>query len=322
MRALADSRTAHRPILLPIAFLLLVACGESSLGSAGAGTGASPAATAVLVEASDEDWRIAREKAEWAIRELSPETLEFGELVAAIGESFVGTMYVAGTLEVGPPERLVVKLDGLDCVTFVETTLTLAQLVRKHPSIITDEAMFRRRYGEILTSIRYRNGDLDGYPSRLHYFSDWIADNESLGLVTDVTADLGGRVDDETIDFMSTHADAYPALADAADLNAIRGIEARLAARPRYFIPQSEVGDSSGAIRSGDIIAATSTVTGLDIAHTGIALRKDGEVRLLHAPLVGKDVQLSEASLADRLLDISSQDGVMVARPVDPGRPD
>ncbi len=67
----------------------------------------------------------------------------------------------------------------------------------------------------------------------------------------------------------------------------------------------------------GDIIAATSTVAGLDIAHTGIALWRDGRLHLLHAPLAGGVVQISEVPLAERIQRIDGQDGVMVARPVE-----
>jgi len=69
-------------------------------------------------------------------------------------------------------------------------------------------------------------------------------------------------------------------------------------------------------IRSGDVIAATSTVEGLDVAHTGLALWRDGTLHLLHAPLVGEAVQVSEVSLADRIRRIEGQDGIMVARPL------
>ena len=70
-------------------------------------------------------------------------------------------------------------------------------------------------------------------------------------------------------------------------------------------------------IQDGDIIAATSTVAGLDIAHTGIALWRDGRLHLLHAPLAGGVVQISELSLAERIQRIGGQDGVMVARPLE-----
>jgi hypothetical protein len=58
-------------------------------------------------------------------------------------------------------------------------------------------------------------------------------------------------------------------------------------------------------------------VSGLDVAHTGLALRIDGRLHLLHAPLVGDSVEISEVPLAERILDISGQDGIMVARPVE-----
>ena len=88
----------------------------------------------------------------------------------------------------------------------------------------------------------------------------------------------------------------------------------------RFYIPQEEIAEKAHMIRDGDIIAATSTVPGLDIAHTGIALWRDGELRLLHAPLVGSHVQISDETLAERIRRIDGQDGIMVARPLAPGR--
>jgi hypothetical protein len=43
----------------------------------------------------------------------------------------------------------------------------------------------------------------------------------------------------------------------------------------------------------------------------------NGRVHLLHAPLVGEEVQLSGVPLADRIKGIPGQDGIMVARPLD-----
>ncbi|MFW5904937.1 MAG: N-acetylmuramoyl-L-alanine amidase-like domain-containing protein, partial [bacterium] len=163
--------------------------------------------------------------------------------------------------------------------------------------------------------LRYRSGDLEGYPSRLHYFSDWIRDAEEKGLVDDVTPGLGGIPDSTALDFMSTHPDAYRRLGDPAVLEEIRRTEARLSEHPRIFVPEDRIAEVAPGIRDGDIIAATSTVEGLDIAHTGIALWRDGSLHLLHAPLVGDSVQLSPQTLARRIAEIESQDGIMVARP-------
>jgi len=70
-------------------------------------------------------------------------------------------------------------------------------------------------------------------------------------------------------------------------------------------------------LEDGDIIAATSVVEGLDVAHTGLALWVEGTLRLMHAPLVGDSVQISEVTLAERIQRIEGQDGIIVARPLD-----
>jgi hypothetical protein len=174
-----------------------------------------------------------------------------------------------------------------------------------------------RAYQDLLTRIRYRDGRIDGYPSRLHYFSEWLADNERRGTLDIVTQDLGGVVDPERITFMSGHRDAYRQLADQAFYDEVGRIEDRLNQSPRYYIPEQRVGAVADRIQTGDIIAATSTLAGLDVAHTGIALWKDGALHLMHAPLVGKNVEISELPLAERLLNINALDGIMVARPLE-----
>ncbi len=117
---------------------------------------------------------------------------------------------------------------------------------------------------------------------------------------------------------MTTHPDAYRQLGEDPDfLTELRVVEERLNAEPRYYIPEDRIAAVENGIQDGDIIAATSTVAGLDIAHTGIALWRDGRLHLLHAPLVGGVVQISEVPLADRIQRIGGQDGVMVARPME-----
>ena len=260
---------------------------------------------------TDRDWEIARDHFEWAVAQR-PETFpRFGDLLASIGERFVGTPYEPHTLEVPGPERLVVNLQALDCVTFVETALVLARLAWSG----TADAAFATAYRDELTQVRYRGGVLDGYPSRLHYFSEWIADNETAGLVTALSRELGGVADSSAIDFMSTHPEAYRQLADPDVVAEVIHAEKRISATARYYMPQEEIAAKAHLIRDGDVIAATSTVAGLDIAHTGIALWRDGELRLLHAPLVGSHVQISEETLAERIKRIGGQDGIMVARP-------
>jgi len=263
----------------------------------------------------DEDWAIFESKVRWAAREGLAE-LEPGEAVGRLAESFVGTPYTPGTLEADGPEALVINFREFDCVTFVENMLAMTRFIRAGGvDLLPDRAAAEARYGDHLTALRYRDGSLAGYSSRLHYFSEWLSDNAERGLVTVVTGELDPALDEEPIDFMSTHPDAYRQLTDPAVLEAIRSMEDRLnTMAPRSFVPQDRIGSIAEHIATGDVIAATSTVEGLDIAHTGLALSVDGRLHMIHAPLVGSSVEISEVPLADRIRTISGQDGIMVAR--------
>lgn len=272
-----------------------------------------------LVQVSERDWAIARGTLAWAW-EQGLQVLPIGDVVATIGTTFVGTPYIPGTLELPGPERLVVNLRQFDCVTFVEHVLVLARLTRSEsPGLLDDEGGFRDRYRDELTRVRYRDGVLAGYPSRLHYFSEWIRNAQEKGLVRDVTAELGGIEDPRPIDFMSSNPDAYRQLSEEPGLvDTIRVTEERLTATPRHFIPEDRIASIEEGIRNGDLIAAVSSVDGLDVAHTGIALWHGGRLHLMHAPLVGDSVEISERPLADRIRTISGQTGIIVARPVSP----
>lgn len=313
-----------RAALTAAAFAGLVGLGacegrvpESSAADAPTDASARPEALDTIPGTvwTNEDWQIVQSKVRWAVAE-GLDTLPAGEAIARLGRTFVGTTYTPGTLEAPGPEHVVVNLRELDCVTFIENVLALHRFARRYGVEGLDDAgRARAAYERLLADVRYRGGELDGYASRLHYFSEWLRDNEGRGHLALVTDRLGGVPDDEPVDFMSTHPDAYRQLADPEVLAAIRGVEMRLNAQgPRIYLPQNAIADAAPGIRNGDLIAATSTVAGLDIAHTGLALWIDGRLHLLHAPLVGRSVEISELPLAERIKGISGQDGIMVAR--------
>ena len=271
--------------------------------------GTEAAAEPIPVVDTERDREIFQETMAWARAERL-DTLPIGEIIARLGETYVGTPYVAQTLEIEGPERLVINLRALDCVIYVENMLAMARLIREGKFDDYDA------YTRELLRIRYRDGILDGYPSRIHYFSEWIANGEEKGLVRNITRELGGDRDMEKIDFMTSNADAYPKLADPENVEAMREVEERVTQLERYVIPEDRIADVESQIQDGDIIAATSTIDGLDITHTGIALWRNGRLHLMHAPLVGKSVEISERPLAERIQGIRGQDGIMVARPL------
>ena len=124
------------------------------------------------------------------------------DVIVDIGKSFIGTDYEAHAIEKEGNEQLVIHLTGLDCTTFLENVLTFARCIKEHKTTFND-------YEKELTKIRYRNGKIDRYPSRLHYFSDWIYNNQKKGIVKDITKELGGVPIKFNLNFMSTHQDSY-----------------------------------------------------------------------------------------------------------------
>tara|TARA_R110002167_G_scaffold35569_8_gene113552 strand:- start:1809 stop:2654 length:846 start_codon:yes stop_codon:yes gene_type:complete len=236
---------------------------------------------------------------------------DLGETIVAIGKTFIGLPYVAKTLEIGDKESLVINLHGLDCTTFVENVLAFGMLLRDGK---TDFDSFAAN----LETIRYKNGKLDGYASRLHYFSEWIANNQAKGLLEDVTAEIGGTEITKDINFMSTHRDLYPFLKDdEGNFEKIQASEHYLNDRPICILPQDRIAANEHLIHSGDIIALTTSIEGLDITHTGIATReKDGRIHLLHASTGSNKVEVSVLPLAEYLKKIKKNTGIMVARPM------
>lgn len=266
-------------------------------------------------EWTSQDWEVFAEKVRWGAAQRL-DTLPIGQAIARLAVTFVGATYTPATLEVPGPERLVINLRAFDCVTLIENVLALVRFIREDGAALLDHpAAGRARYESHLRELRYRGGRLDGYPSRLHYFSEWLADNALRGRLDEVTEALGGERDTTVVHFMTSHPASYRQMADSAVRNAIAGVERRLSSgRGRWFLPQQRMRQAEPGIQDGDLVAATSTLPGLDVAHTGIALWVDGRLHLLHAPLVGRNVEISALPLAERIQGIAAQDGIMVAR--------
>ena len=226
---------------------------------------------------------------------------------------FLGRPYVAATLEVADPEQVVVNLQGLDCATLVETSQALAMTRREGK---TDVASYTRN----LEKIRYFNGKNRGYTSRLHYLSFWMADLTKRKVAKEVllpqalTQPLEIR-----LNYMSTHADAYPFLKNHPErVREIAQLERKYSGKVGRFLPKSNAGLSRqqlGAIHEGDIITVVTQKSGLDYSHQGIAFwGNDGKLHMLHASSERKRVIADERTLEDYLKRISHARGIRVFR--------
>lgn len=237
-------------------------------------------------------------------------TEDIGTTMVAVGKTFIGTPYVAKTLEIGETESLVINFQGLDCTTFVENVLAFSLMLQNNEKDFDS-------FLDHLETIRYKNGELNGYASRLHYFSEWIANNEHKGLLKDMTSEIGGVVSSKAINFMSTHRELYPFLKDDENYKKIQASEEFLKLQSICILPQDQIKANEHLIQTGDIIALTTSIKGLDITHTGIASREaDGRIHLLHASTGSMEVEVSKLPLAEYLKGIKSNTGIMVARPL------
>ncbi len=256
------------------------------------------------------DIEICNEKFSFAV-EKNLADRPINEVIVKIGKTFLGTDYVAHTLEVEDEEILVINLSGLDCTTFLENALVLARCTKKGETSFDD-------YLNELKSIRYRNGIINQYPSRIHYFSDWIYENDKNGVVKDVTKEIGGLRYDKEINFMTNNTKSYRQLSNDDFVNQIKIIEEEISAREYYFIPEENISSVEKNIHHGDLIAITSNIEGLDIAHVGVAVKMNDRIHFMHAPMVGKKVEITEKPLADYVKANKRQHGIMVARPLEP----
>ena len=230
-----------------------------------------------------------------------------------LARQFLGVPYVAHTLEINDDERLVVNTRQLDCTTFVETVTALKLCAQADKHGFTD-------YLNALRQLRYRQGKMAGYTSRLHYFTDWIRDKAEMQLVTDVQQPNPpfSAVQAVQADYMSTHPNAYKALkANAALVPEIRAQEQSLTGMKVRYIPKRAVRNNAllrRVVKDGDILAITCNKKGLDIAHLGFAVwRKDG-LHLLNASMLHKKVVEESMTLYQYLQRHKTHTGIRVVR--------
>ncbi|MGI9158156.1 MAG: N-acetylmuramoyl-L-alanine amidase-like domain-containing protein [Saprospiraceae bacterium] len=289
--------------ILPLAILLLSASrpatGVRARGAAGSER-AFPLAARFLFDPADR--QILAEK----IACCNP-AQPLPARVLAVAQSFLGAPYAQGLLDQSAEEQLSLNLRGLDCWTFVEYSLAIA--------LAADAESPAEAFPQRVQQLRYRGGKINGYGSRLHYFSSWLAQAQALGYLTDITGELpGAAVFRKPVNYMTTHPNAYPALKNPETRQQIDSAERRLSLQARYFIPQQRVKEMENAIQDGDLIAITSGKPGLDIAHEGFAVRVNGRVHLLHASSLAKRVVISVQPLAEYLIAQRGQTGIWVAR--------
>ena len=234
--------------------------------------------------------------------------------VLYFARKFLGLPYVAHTLELYPDdERLVLNTRELDCTTYVDVVVALTLCSRR------GETTFRQ-FVHQLHMQRYWNGVCDGYPSRIHYFTDWMRDNSRLGFVTEIqqTCKPFTAVQTVKVNYMTKHPQSYVSLKRHPEyLPIIEAQEKDLTGRKYRYIPTAQLADSRelrNAVKDGDIIAITSLTPGLDIAHLGIAVWHDDGLHMIDASSKHKKVVEESITMQQYLQNRRNADGIRIVR--------
>lgn len=216
---------------------------------------------------------------------------------------FMGKDYEEKTLDGQAEESLVIYTGGFDCVTFVENMQAACRSIGSTGEIKED-------FANCIQESRYYRGEIGGYESRIHYFTDWMRQGVFAGRGTIITEEIG-KPFSKTVNFMSSHPDKYPLLQDK---EAIIGAENALNADLPAFLPKKELSSYASLAANGDIIALTTNIKGLDVVHTGLVASEDGKVYLVHAS--SKHGKVRKEPLKDYLNRYNYINGIIVFRPI------
>jgi len=183
-----------------------------------------------------------------------------GERIGFISRQFLNTPYkessLIGSLTV--PEDLVIDLEGMDCMTFIEYV----------------EAMrLSGTYAEFtinLRRVRYKKG-IVAYESRRHFFTDWVG--HAPQTVEDVTTIVGGVKTVKVRKRLNLNSDG------TYILPGIGITEREISCIPVDAIDNIVIEQ----IKTGDYAGIYCDKDGLDVTHTGIIIKDENNVYLRHA---------------------------------------
>jgi len=196
-----------------------------------------------------------------ALKDGSAAKIEF------LSEKFLGTPYAENTLggASGETEQLTVDLSGVDCFTYIDyvESLRLSQSFGE--------------FKEKLAKTRYKDGAVR-WENRKHFFSDWVNGGDKNA--RDVTREVGGDATAAVTKELNRKTDGSPWLPGLATVK-----------RDVSYVPSEKLSPPVlQEIKTGDYLGIYSDKDGLDVSHTGIAVRKNGVVYLRHASTVHEKV--------------------------------
>ncbi len=243
------------------------------------------------------------------------QALPIGERTIKAGLALLGTPYKNFTLELDTRvEAPCVNMNGMDCWTFFEIALGTARALKVSANPTRSDML------RMIELDRYRGGKCNGiFTSRLHYLEQWLYDNQSRGLVKDVTSSLPGarKLNRDMVEMSAAWKSCKQLRANPSLVPEMAKIERQLAQKGIWYVPKSQVPAAEKFLRDGDVICIVSTWPKSYTSHVGLAYRdKNGVLRFMHASKNAGEV-IVDSRLSTYLNRFSSHAGVMVARPND-----
>ena len=225
--------------------------------------------------------------------------LPVNEAMARLAEFFLGSPYLAMSLDQSGREQMRLDLTQFDCMLFVEQLL----------AIVSADSF--DGFAEWTRRLRYRNGEIS-YCMRQHYFHDWVGSAQVQGVLetSPVWPERARR--NVSLNFMSSHRDRYPALQSPALFHCIDALEQGKRIE-QHYLPFAALDAALPSLQSGDIFAVATQVGGLDVSHTGVLVRDGSRLDAIHAA-PGRGVMRSR-SFTRYLRSVPDAIGAVIVRP-------
>jgi hypothetical protein len=229
----------------------------------------------------------------------------FGDQIIAMADRLLGKSYKAGVLGNNPPESLTIDTQYFDCVSFVETVIAMA---------LEKNNYHQRTFSENVQLLRYRNGIIKDYSSRIHYFTEWLILAEKQGLGKNISLESGGVTRSKNIHFITQNKNKYPAIKDSVIFESIRKTEREISNLLIPFIPANMYLSVIPLLKNGDLVGFTSSRPGLDIVHTGFVKIINNKAHLMHASQKSGKVVITSETLLSYLKKANQVDGIIIFR--------
>jgi hypothetical protein len=214
--------------------------------------------------------------------------LPFADRIGALSELFVGVPYTdlpLGDGDTGPEPGPLFRTDGVDCQTYVETVLAMAN------------AGSLKQAKSILDDIRYADGK-PSFQTRNHFTeAQWLPVNTRKGYLADEVPALDRRAPASTLTLVKEQWAQVPALKRLASAKIPDGKY-----RVRY-LPLDQVAKHAGEIVPGTVsmvVRESDPERVVRITHMGFVVRTKDGLAVRHAS-TGKEHAVIDEPFADFL---------------------